>query len=353
MPGSSAPLSLLPEDQETLARAPDRMFDGLRDSHLLVTGGTGFVGTWLLTSLAWANRELNLGARATVVSRDPSSFIKREPWARSQEWLDFIVGDVRDFAPPQTRFTHVILGAATADARLAAEEPLMLMDTILRGASQTFRAAVGARSVLVLSSGAVYGLGGEKMNKIPEDFEGHLDRLDPMLAYHEAKRALETMGSAAAAECGFDVKIARLFAFVGPWLPGNRHFAVGNFIQDGLAGRSIVVRGDGSPERSYLYAADMAVWILSILVEGPNARAYNVGSDRAISMATLAELVNREFPAGPGVNVLGGRGTGGGGQRYVPSVDRAAKELGLRQTVTLEDGIGRTVRWLRRQSGRR
>jgi dTDP-glucose 4,6-dehydratase len=344
-PGSSLPL--LAEDQETFAGAPAHVWEELRGARLLITGGTGFVGTWMISGLAWANRELGVGAEAVVVSRDPAAFVDREPWTRSQRWLAFARGDVRDFTRPPGAFSHVIVGAASADAALATREPLTLMDTILEGGARTLRAASGARSVLLLSSGAVYGDGPERPADLQEDFEGVLDRLDVSHAYHEAKRAFEAMGIAAAAECKLDVKIARLFTFVGPWLPGDRHFAVGNFIRDGMAGRPIVVRGDGSPERSYLYAADMLVWLLTILVSATGGRAYNVGSDRAVSTAALADLVAAALPVWPGVEVLGRPGSGGGGQRYVPSVRRARDELGVRQTVTLEDGVDRTIRWLR------
>lgn len=338
---------LLPEDQETLADAPSPTWEGFRGARLLITGGTGFVGTWLIAGLAWANRELNLGAAAVVVSRDPEAFLEREPWARSERWLAFVRGDVRDFTRPPRSFSHVIVGAAAADARISSQAPLTVMETIVQGGARTLRAATGARSVLLLSSGAVYGGGAERLAGIPEEFEGTLDRLDARYAYHEAKRAMEAMGVAAAAECGLDVKIARLFAFVGPWLPGDRHFAVGNFIRDGMAGRPIVVRGDGSPERSYLYAADMLVWLLTILATGAGGRAYNVGSERAVSMSTLAGLVAAALPVPPAVNVLGQEGSGGGGQRYVPSVKRAHDELGVSQTVGLEQGLDRTIRWLR------
>jgi nucleoside-diphosphate-sugar epimerase len=341
------PTPLLREDQATLALLPSHVWDGLRGARLLVTGGTGFVGTWLIAGLAWANRELGIGTHAVVVSRDPEAFMVREPWTRSERWLRFVRGDVREFTRPSGSFSHVIVGAAPADARFAVQAPLTLMETIIQGGSRTLRAAPDARSGLLLSSGAVYGRGGEKLEHIPEEFEGTLDQLDPGYAYHEAKRAMEAMGIAAAAECGLDVKIARLFAFVGPWLPGDRHFAVGNFVRDGLAGRPIAVQGDGSPQRSYLYAADMIAWLLTILVSGVGGRPYNVGSERAVSMSELANLVAAALPVRPPVNVLGLAGSGGGGQRYVPSVERACDELGVRQTVTLEEGVERTIRWLR------
>ena len=285
------------------------------------------------------------------MSRDPTAFVQREPWAGEGCWIEFVRGDVRSLVTPAGRFSHVVVGAAPADARVAVGEPFTLMETIVEGSARTLRAAAdaGARKVLLLSSGAVYGRGSEHLTHTPEDFEGVVDRLDPRFSYHEAKRAMEALGVAAAAECGFEVKLARLFAFVGPWLPLDRHFAVGNFLRDGLTGGPIVVHGDGTPERSFLYAADMAVWLLTVLTCGVDRRAYNVGSERSVSVSELAGLVADLMPGRPAVEVRGVAQVGGGGQRYVPSVRRAYDELGLAETVSLEDGLGRTVRWLGRQ----
>src|SRR5450830_281227 len=350
------PAPLLPEDGEVLAATPARTWDDLRGARLLVTGGTGFVGTWLLAALAWANRELGLEATAVVVSRDPAAFLLREPWVGEESWIEFVPGDVRSLAAPTGRFSHVVASAAPADARVAAEAPFTLMETIVEGSARTLRAAgdAGARGVLLLSSGAVYGRGSERQTHTPEDFEGVVERLDPRFAYHEAKRAMEALGAAAGAQSGFEVKLARLFAFVGPWLPLDRHFAAGIFIREGLTGGPIVVHGDGTAERSFLYAADMAVWLLTILACDADGRAYNVGSERSVSVSELAGLVADALPSRPAVEVRGIAQVGGGGQRYVPSVRRARDKLGLAETVSLEDGLGRTVRWLglrRRDSG--
>ncbi len=342
------PAPLLPEDGEVLAATSARTWEDLRGARLLVTGGTGFVGTWLLAGFSWANRELGLDVTAVVVSRDPAAFLLREPWVGEESWIVLVPGDVRSLHTPTGRFSHVVAGAAPADARLAAQAPFTLMETIVEGCARTLRAAgaAGARRVLLLSSGAVYGRGSERLEHVPEDFEGVIERLDPRFAYHEAKRAMEALGVAAAAQKGLEVTLARLFAFVGPWLPLDRHFAAGSLIRDGLAGGPIVVHGDGSPERSFLYAADMAVWLLTILARGADRRAYNVGSERSVSVSELAGLVADAVQGHPAVEVRGIAQAGAGGQRYVPSVARVRDELGLTETVSLEDALDRTVRWL-------
>jgi dTDP-glucose 4,6-dehydratase len=132
---------------------------------------------------------------------------------------------------------------------------------------------------------------------------------------------------------------------VGPYLPLDAHFAIGNFIGDALQGGPIRIAGDGSPYRSYLYAADLARWLWTILLRGQSARPYNVGSTDALSIHDLAHLVARTVSPGVKVDVAQVRVAGAVAERYVPSVTRAEIELGLRGTVPLAEGVRRTAAW--------
>jgi dTDP-glucose 4,6-dehydratase len=139
--------------------------------------------------------------------------------------------------------------------------------------------------------------------------------------------------------------IARCFAFVGPHLPLDAHFAIGNFIRDAMAGRAIEIQGDGSPLRSYLYMSDLAAWLWTMLVRGAAGRAYNVGSDEAVSIRGLAERVADALR--PGLPIRVGREAEPGAETvtYVPDISRARSELGLAVTVGLEEAIRRTAQW--------
>src|SRR5213075_1098715 len=121
-----------------------------------------------------------------------------------------------------------------------------------------------------------------------EGFRGSPDVLDPQPAYGETKRMGELLCFAYGKRFGIDVVAARGFAFLGPHLPLDRNFAAGNFLSNVLNGASIEVKGDGTALRSYLYAADLAVWLWTLLVRGAPGRAYNVGSEMAVSIAELA-----------------------------------------------------------------
>jgi dTDP-glucose 4,6-dehydratase len=207
-----------------------------------------------------------------------------------------------------------------------------MFETIVCGTRRVldFAAAAGARRLLLLSSGAVCGA---------------WDPSDPRAVYANGKREAERLCGEYARQHGIACPIARGFAFVGPYLPLDLHFAIGNFIRDCLERRPIEIRGDGTPLRSYLYAADMAAWLWTILVRGQSGVPYDVGSERAISIGELAETVARALESPVPVRIAQAPRTGEPAERYVPETARARAELGLQECISLEDGIRRTAEW--------
>jgi dTDP-glucose 4,6-dehydratase len=197
--------------------------------------------------------------------------------------------------------------------------------------------------VLFLSSGAVYGVQPPDLERVPEGFCGIQT---PSGEYGLGKRLSEEL---CAQHREVLVTIARGFAFLAPRLPLDAHFAAGNFLADALRGAPILVKGDGLPFRSYLYGTDLATWLWTILLRGTPGRAYNVGSEQAVSIAQLAEQI--ASIAGTSVIVAQPSQAEPSAPRYVPSTLRARTELGLAQTVELPEAIRRTLRWHRNQEG--
>jgi dTDP-glucose 4,6-dehydratase len=326
-------LTGLERDLDHILEHTQGLWDELRGVSLFMTGGTGFFGRWMVESFCAANREFQLGARLVVLSRMPQL---------DREGVSYCSGDVRAFDFPPGDFSHVLHLATPASAALNESRPFEMQEICVDGTRRVLELARlrGARKLLLASSGAVYGRQPPEMEKIPEDYLGGPDPLDPRSAYAEGKRMAEWMAAAASRAGGLEVKIARGFAFVGPYLPLDAHFAVGNFMGDAMAGRPIVVEGDGTAVRSYLYSADLAIWLWAILIRGESGRAYNVGSETAICIRDLARLV------GPEVEVRG-TSVGGKPERYVPSTARARAELHLEERIDLSEAIRRTIAWHR------
>jgi dTDP-glucose 4,6-dehydratase len=257
--------------------------------------------------------------------------------------LIFVAGDVRDFLFPSGTFPFVIHAGTTSSAPV---EPREMFDTIVDGTRRVleFAATHGTHKLLFVSSGAVYGRQPSGVKHVPEDYAGAPNPTDPGSAYGEGKRAAELLCSMAAGK-DLEIKIARCFAFVGPHLPIDAHFAIGNFIRDGMRGGPVAVRGDGTPYRSYLYAADLAVWLWTILLRGQSRHPYNVGSEEALTIRQVADTVATAFAPARNVVVEKPPVPGVDGQRYIPSTQRAQAELGLQTRINLKEGIERTIFW--------
>ena len=337
----------LSHDLDHILEHTKALWEDLREKKVFVTGGTGFFGKWLLESFVWANDQLDLNAQMHVLSRNPDSFKARYSHFAKASGLTFHQGDVRDFDFPQDRFDFVIHAATDASAQLNEKNPLLMVDTIVEGTRRTLEFArhCGAQRFLFTSSGAVYGRQPSDLSNLPEYYSGAPDPIQPASAYGEAKRLAELFCSIYQKEYDLKITIARCFAFVGPYLPLDSHFAIGNFIRDGLNGGPIQVNGDGTPYRSYLYAADLAIWLWTILFRGTPGEAYNVGSEDVITIRELAYEVAASFPNSPEVvitkNPVPGRET----ESYVPSVKKARDNLDLNSWINLKEALHRTIKW--------
>jgi len=322
-------------------------WEQMRGEQLFLTGGTGFFGCWLLESFLCANEKLKLGARATVLTRYPQAFIVKAPHLAQAESVTLLEGDVRSFTFPAGTFSHVIHAATEASAQLNNENPLLMLDTVVHGTQHAleFASQCGAKKFLLTSSGAIYGKQPSEMTRIPEDYLGAPDPLDPKSAYGQGKRMAEHLCSLYAQQTSMESKIARCFAFVGPYLPLDRHFAIGNFIRDAMSGGPIIIKGDGTPQRSYLYAADLAIWLWTILFEGKALRPYNVGSDQSLSIAEVAHCVADQIHEKIIIEISKTANINRTVERYIPDTSRAQMELNLETHIALPTSIMNTMKW--------
>ncbi len=338
----------LTADLDHILNHTRNLWDEMRGEQLFITGGTGFFGCWLLESFLWANQRLNLDSRITVLTRSPAAFVAKTPHLAQAEGVSLWEGNIRSFAFPQGQFSHIIHAATDASAKLNTENPLLMLDTVVDGTRHAldFASQCGAKKFLLASSGAVYGKQPPDLTHIPEEYLGAPDPLDPASAYGQGKRLAEHLCIQYAHTGNLQTKIARCFAFVGPYLPLDLHFAVGNFLRDGLNGGPIIVQGDGTPRRSYLYAADLAIWLWTILFRGTSGRAYNVGSEESVSIAETAQCVSQNMSLVE-IETRGTKTPFAPLQQYVPSTKRAQDELGLRDHFKLDEKIQHTIKWLR------
>ncbi|MEX3935930.1 NAD-dependent epimerase/dehydratase family protein [Paraburkholderia phymatum] len=353
--------SPLADDLAAVLVGSEALWRELNGVHVLVTGGTGFVGCWLLEAALWARARFRIDLRISVLARRPERLAAIAPHLAADPAITLVRGDIRNGDLPshdgqagdgrRVPYTHVIHAATATNVSLDNPPPLAAFDASVMGTRHVLdlceRHAV--KRFLLISSGAVYGRTHALDRPLTESDPLASVRGDLAGAYALGKAAAEFLSVASGAAHGFTAVAARCFSFIGPYQPFNSGFAAGNFMRDALEGKSIQIKGDGTPIRSYLYGADMAMWLWTMLLRGEHGEIFNVGSDRPISIGELARQIAREVPAAVPVRecpvVVAGQPTGHRPELFAPDVGLARARLGLDVVTPLDAAIRRTAAW--------
>lgn len=335
-------------DEVTAKSAP--LLSKLKDECILITGGTGFMGTWLVEMVTFLNDNYNFNTRLILLYSRAQSFSAKAPHLAMRKDVELIERDVRNVLEIPDEITYIIHAAGNPDNRQHASDPLKTMHVISKGTDAILNAAVrlpNLKKLLNISSGLIYGAQPLELNAIVENFRGGPDCGSVASVYAEAKRFAEMLCSAYRSQCKMAIVTARPFAFIGPYQLLDKPWAINNFIRDSLMGGPIRILGDGETVRSYMYPSDMAFWLLRILVDGTPGLTYNVGSPHGITLQQLAEKIAGNFPVRTKII---SRVAGEGNlyrSRLVPDVTLAQKNLGLNLKVDINEAIRRTLLWYR------
>lgn len=320
----------------------------LEKKHILMTGCTGFIGRWLVDTLLWANETQEYRCTLSLVTRSRTHLLKAMPHLVAHAAVQIVESDITELTPVAPTACDLVIHGANLPHTTGADWAARHCTTACRGTEILFKTAAqcGARRVLLLSSGGVYAtrpLSGEF--PLREEADGMAQRLRECSLYGETKRFVEVYAAALGQQYGIEVPIARCFTFCGPCLPMNGINALASFLADVLAGRDIVIRGNGSPVRSFLYGSDMAAWLLGMLADGPNGEPCNVGSEEGISLRELAERIACLTGGKSAVRILGESIPGNAPDVYVPDTTRIRAKLGVEERLSLTDRLRRTLEW--------
>ncbi len=266
---------------------------------LLLIGGSGFFGKSALDAYGrgllrtWQiDRLLILARQATGLRQTNAELI-----ISGVELIDLDVSST-NYLPVAD---YVIHAAASTDARRYLSASGVEKSNIL-AATKNYCALAKKyhikSKIVYVSSGAVYGAQPPTLVNIPESYSrtsSVLEMAETKRDYAAAKRDAEAM-IVKLGNMGLDVSIARGFAFVGAYLPLDKHFAIGNFIANGLAQEPIMVKATSPVIRSYLYADDLVLWLMHLATRSsPNCPVWNVGSDEEVSIPQLAYKIATRF----------------------------------------------------------
>ncbi|HLP14670.1 MAG TPA: NAD(P)-dependent oxidoreductase [Bacteroidota bacterium] len=340
--------ALFTEDLNAILAATSRDWGALKAKTVVLTGASGFVGRWLLESFLYANDEFGLRASCIALTRDRNRFVASLPHLAAHPALRIVEGDVRAAAFESTEQWFGVIHAA-ADSAGRFTDTSEVRDVIVEGTRHMITCARlhAAEKFLFLSSGAVYGA---LPSGVPA-VEGLNGVEDSAHASVYARSKAEAERLCLDAHAMLTPVIARLFAFVGPLLPLDEHFAIGNFIGDALAGRTIRIDGDGTPVRSYLYAADMAAWLWTVFFRGDALGVYNIGSDRPVTITDIAMHTALAFGRALPVEINSADAPSARERSYyVPSVSKIRRDLGVSVWTDIDAAIKKTIAWHQAQT---
>ncbi len=346
---------IIEQDCEQVLAGSVEQLGGLRGETLLITGGTGFVGTWIAELIAHLNDHHKFGTRLKLLSRQETDSRVVAPHLGVRKDIEFIRQDVRTVADLPKDVTYLIHAAASPDTRLHASDPLRTIRVITQGTDAVLAAAARLprlRKTMNVSSALIYGAQPWDVKAMTESHSGGLlDCASMLSSYAEAKRLGEALVSAYRNEHRLAIVNMRPFAFIGPYQRLDRPWAINNFMRDGLLGGPIRILGDGETVRSYMYASDMAFWSLRILLDGAEGSSFNVGSPVGICLKDLAEQIAGYFPSSIPVECRGLIDGKKKRSKMIPDVGVAETLLGLSVTVDLDRAIRRTLLWNQMTAG--
>lgn len=333
------------KDCEEVIEQSIATLDKLKNQMLYITGGTGFVGTWLAEFVTCLNDDFNFNTELVLVARDTESFKAKVPHLALRKDIQLISTDVRNINVIPENVTYIIHAAATPDNRQHMSDPLNVMENITKGTSALLDSATylsGLKKVLNISSGQIYGRQSGEIDKISENYVGALNCNTITSVYPEAKRYAETLCCAHWSLCKIPVVTARPFAFVGPYQGLDKPWAINNFIRDALMNNTIRIVGNGLPVRSYMYPSDMVYWLLRILIDGNPGVAYNVGSSDGITLIDVANKI--KLYSGTKSEIII-KNMNDDASIFVPDNNLCRKSFGLNMKVGIDEAIKKTISW--------
>ena len=341
-------LQIIEDDCHSVTENSVSSLSTLRDTCILVTGGTGFIGVWIAELITFLNKNYQFNTRLILLSRRANSLSLTAPHLANLKNVTLIEKDILMAVDIPSEVNWIIHAAGTPDNRIHASEPLRTMNTIINGTDTILSACTrlpNLQKFLNISSGLVYGVQPWETNKIPESFRGVAEFSSINSAYVESKRVAETICAVYRNQHRLPITNARPFAFIGPHQLLDRPWAINNFIRDALLGENIRILGDGNTIRSYMYPSDMAFWLINCLLHGSVGASYNIGNPVGISLYQLALKIADNVHPRPKIVSRLSEDNVANTSKLIPDTTLAERSFSLKLTVDLDTAIKRTILW--------
>lgn len=315
----------------------------IKDRKALITGGAGFIGSWLCDTLARCDTKITCLDNLSTGKFENIDHLEKPRFK-------FINKDVSSLRGSRINYDYIIHLASRVSPEDYQRFPV---ETLRANSLGTFNIVELARkhdsTILFASTSEVYG--DARVVPTPESYWGNVNPVGQRSCYDEGKRFSEALLMAYYREYGLDVRIARIFNTYGPRIRSEGYYAraVPRFIVQAITNTPITVYGDGSQTRSFCYVTDTVYGLLLLLL---NARAkgliVNIGNPAEITILELAKKIkeltkNRSsitFHPLPEDDP----------KKRCPDITKAKELLGWKPETSLEQGLARTITWFQREN---
>ena len=323
---------------------------------VLISGGSGFLGKYLIGALCYLN-DTTLAKPCRIISVD--NFITGSPhphfnYKGRSDVLE-VWADVSQPLPVREDVNYIIHAAGLASPVYYKKYPLETIESAIGGIKNLLelgRKQKNLEGFLFFSSSEIYGDPEEKAVPTPETYHGYVSSVGPRACYDESKRLGETIATIYHEQFGLPTTIVRPFNVFGPGMGHADRRVLPMFAYKALNKQPIPVHGDGHQTRTFCYITDAAVGFLKVMLLGKPGEAYNIGSEEnEISMKNLAELFIKLEGNGASYQLIPypANYPGGEPQRRCPDIRKARANLAFAPKVNLENGLRRFIEWCRNE----
>ena len=325
-----------------------KKIEQLKGKTILITGGTGFMGSWVAEMVHYMNEAHNMEITLFLMARNKSRFEKNLAHLMDSNYIKFIYSDVKEDAVIPKTVNYIIHAAANPDSRFHASQPFDSMSSVAEGVSSVFQSASrlsNLNNIINISSSAIYSRKLGQNEKFSEDNPGTHHGGDLPDYFAGANIYSEILSSAARSQLRLPIATVRPFTFCGPYQSIDSPWAINNFINDAINKRPIRIHDNGEVVRSYMYGSDLAAWLLVILLHAKNGQVYNVGNRNGYSLKEIAEKVASCFGPSPRIMLNTSLVPSSKHSILLPNTEKSEKEFGLKLYTDIDTSIKRSVEW--------
>jgi len=314
----------------------------LKSSQILITGGTGFVGTWITEMLIYLNENFNFNVTIYLLSRNITPSKNYSEF----KYVHFIRSDVKSVKELPSTINYVLHAAGTPDSKEHVSNSIKTIDTFYKGTHNILDLASRLPSLIKIvhfSSNKIYG---SNYSKVPMDETNAIIHCyNNQDVYSESKRISETLCKAYMSELHLPIIIVRPFAFIGPFQSLEKPWAINNFIRDAILGSPIRILGNELTTKSYMYGSDVAYFILNILAKGKVGEAYNLGSSHPTTLVELANKIKNIFNSEIEIKIRSSKDTYHETIFDVPNTTKIEHHFNIKLAFDIEESLKRTILW--------